>query len=159
MGRACGFLSFRLKTRRFGPCEGIFKNLRKGQKERVVPLNEKALTIVEAYLLYGRPLLLNYQASMLVFIRKGGKHLSRVSIWKIIKKYAQLAGLSDLSPHKLRHSFATHLLEGGINLRALQLLMGHEELATTEIYMSVDKKRLMLLYEKCHPRAGIHSTE
>lgn len=138
---------------------GYLKILGKGQKERVVPLNEKALTIVEAYLLYGRPLLLNDQASMLVFIRKGGKHLSRVSIWKIIKKYAQLAGLSDLSPHKLRHSFATHLLEGGINLRALQLLMGHEELATTEIYMSVDKKRLMLLYEKCHPRAGIHSTE
>lgn len=134
---------------------GFIKTLGKGQKERVVPLNERALALIAAYLEQGRPGLLGPGTSPLVFIRKGGLSISRISIWKIIKKYAQLAGILDLSPHGLRHSFATHLLEGGINLRALQLLLGHSDLATTEIYMSVDKKRLMLLYEKYHPRAQL----
>lgn len=77
-------------------------------------------------------------------------------MWKIIKKYAQLAGIApDLSPHKLRHSFATHLLEGGVNLRALQLMLGHSDLATTEIYMHVDKTRLKALYDQYHPRSHV----
>lgn len=136
---------------------GFLMTTGKGNKDRLVPLNERALLLVKAYLEQGRSYLLSEAESELLFIRKGGKALSRISIWKIIKKYADLAGIKGLSPHKLRHSFATHLLEGGINLRALQLLLGHADLATTEIYMSVDKKRLMLLYEKYHPRAQINS--
>ncbi len=135
---------------------GFLKAMGKGQKERVVPLNEKALIYVSDYLEHARPILLDKKSSTLVFIRKHGLKLSRQSVWKIIKKYALLAGLgSNLSPHQLRHSFATHLLEGGINLRALQLLLGHADLATTEIYTHVDKKRLRALYDQHHPRSKL----
>lgn len=138
---------------------GFLTTLGKGQKERVVPLNERALSLIVNYLTEARPSLLNENTSNFLFIRKGGESLSRQSIWKIIKKYAGLVGIKDLSPHKLRHSFATHLLEGGINLRALQLLLGHADLSTTEIYMSVDKKRLIMLYEKYHPRAQLNGVD
>ena len=135
---------------------GYIKTVGKGQKERVVPLNERALALVNAYLQIARPRFLSNKDSNLVFVRKHGLSLSRQSVWKIIKKYAVLAGIpTDLSPHQLRHSFATHLLEGGINLRALQLLLGHSDLATTEIYMSVDRQRLILLYDSYHPRAAL----
>jgi integrase/recombinase XerD len=123
-----------------------------------VPLNEKALHILEDYLSGARIKLLSQKNSEWLFIRKNGLFLSRQSVWKIIKKYALLAGLgTNLSPHQLRHSFATHLLEGGINLRALQLLLGHADLATTEIYTHVDKKRLLLLYDEHHPRSKLGS--
>lgn len=139
---------------------GYLRSMGKGQKERVIPLNERALNLLCAYLETGRGRFLNNKPSSWVFIRKHGLALSRISVWKIIKKYAILAGIStDLSPHKLRHSFATHLLEGGINLRALQLLLGHSDLATTEIYMSVDRQRLILLYDQHHPRAGLNLEE
>jgi integrase/recombinase XerD len=138
---------------------GFLETLGKGKKERVVPLNERALSLLELYLQNARINLLGNNFSDLVFIRKGGASLSRQSVWKIIKKYAQAAGIKDLSPHKLRHSFATHLLEGGINLRALQILLGHTDLATTEIYMHVDKRRLMEIYDKYHPRSMIHDTK
>ncbi|MCA9509032.1 MAG: site-specific tyrosine recombinase XerD [Myxococcales bacterium] len=135
---------------------GFLRIIGKGQKERLVPLNEKALSLLEAYLGDARVRLLGQRQSELLFIRKHGLGLSRQSVWKIIKKYAQLAGLgNDLSPHQLRHSFATHLLEGGINLRALQLLLGHADLATTEIYTHVDKKHLTALYDKHHPRSKL----
>ena len=134
---------------------GFLTTVGKGQKERVVPLNERAIAMVVNYLANGRPHFLGDKKSSWLFIRKGGFKLSRQTIWKVVKKYAILAGAStDLSPHKLRHSFATHLLEGGINLRALQLLLGHTDLATTEIYMHVDKKHLISMYEKYHPRTG-----
>lgn len=137
--------------------QGFLKTIGKGQKERLVPLNQKALGILMGYLENGRPSLLHSAKSDFVFIRKNGEKLTRQSLWKIIKKYAHLSGLdaASISPHKLRHSFATHLLMGGINLRALQMMLGHSDLATTEIYMHVDKKRLINLYEKYHPRAGI----
>lgn len=135
---------------------GFLKTIGKGQKERVIPLNEKALSFLNDYLAEGRLVLLDEKHSSLLFIRKNGLKLSRQSVWKIIKKYALLAGLgTDLSPHQLRHSFATHLLEGGINLRALQLLLGHADLATTEIYTHVDKKRLRALYDQHHPRSKL----
>ncbi len=139
---------------------GYLRTVGKGNKERVVPLNEKAMAMLAQYLGDARLSLLGSKSSCWVFIRKHGLIMSRQSVWKIIKKYAQLAGLgSQLSPHQLRHSFATHLLEGGINLRALQMLLGHADLATTEIYMHVDKKRLISLYEKHHPRSGLKYTE
>ncbi len=137
---------------------GCLSTLGKGKKERVVPINERAQAMVSYYLLSGRPDLLSGCSSDFIFVRKRGFMLSRQSVWKIIKKYAQLSGLSvDLSPHQLRHSFATHLLEGGINLRALQMMLGHSDLATTEIYMHVDKRRLKALYDEFHPRSG-HKT-
>jgi len=135
---------------------GFLKTMGKGKKERLVPLNEKASSLISHYLQESRPCLLHDQKSDILFIRKGGIRLSRQSVWKIIKKYGQLAGLkADFSPHQLRHSFATHLLEGGINLRALQLMLGHSDLATTEIYMHVDKTRLVALYNEHHPRSQI----
>lgn len=136
---------------------GFLRTIGKGKKERIVPLNEKALTFLENYLTQARHSLLGNKSSEWLFIRKNGLALSRQSVWKIIKKYAILAGLSaDLSPHQLRHSFATHLLEGGINLRALQLLLGHSDLATTEIYTHVDKKHLLALYDEHHPRSKLY---
>jgi integrase/recombinase XerD len=135
---------------------GFLQTIGKGKKERVVPINERAQAMIAHYLASARPELVNGRASDLVFVRKGGLRLSRQSVWKIIKKYAQLSGLPcDLSPHQLRHSFATHLLEGGINLRALQLMLGHSDLATTEIYMHVDKRRLKELYDRYHPRSHV----
>lgn len=149
-----------LKLSDFDFMRGYLKTLGKGKKERVVPLNERALGVIAAYLESSRPLLLNDKISDVFFIRKDGKSLSRQAVWKIIKKYAVLAGMKgDFSPHQLRHSFATHLLEGGINLRALQLMLGHSDLATTEIYMHVDKKRLMVLYDQYHPRSQIRYDE
>lgn len=136
---------------------GYLKSLGKGKKERVVPLHNQALGLLCSYLDLSRPLFLNNKSTNIIFIRRNALALSRQSIWKIIKKYANLAGLNpQLSPHQLRHSFATHLLEGGINLRALQLLLGHADLATTEIYMSVDRQRLRLLYDQHHPRAALN---
>lgn len=132
---------------------GFLSTLGKGNKERVVPLHERAIILFKAYIDGPRVNLLADSKSDLVFIRKGGQILSRQSIWKIIKKYALLAGIKDLSPHQLRHSFATHLLEGGINLRALQILLGHKDLATTEIYTHVNKKRLIEIYDRYHPRS------
>jgi integrase/recombinase XerD len=135
---------------------GFLKTLGKGKKERVVPINEKAQGLIANYLESARPALLGESSSETLFIRKRGLSLSRQSVWKIIKKYARLSGLkADFSPHQLRHSFATHLLEGGINLRALQLMLGHSDLATTEIYMHVDKRRLITLYDQYHPRSKI----
>lgn len=134
----------------------FLKTLGKGKKERLVPLNEKAASLIAHYLQISRPKLLDNASSDILFIRKNGIALSRQSVWKIIKKYARLSGMKgDFSPHQLRHSFATHLLEGGINLRALQLMLGHSDLATTEIYMHVDKTRLAALYDEHHPRSHI----
>jgi integrase/recombinase XerD len=134
---------------------GFLKTIGKGQKERVVPLNEYCLNLLNSYINNARIKLLNNNNSQYLFIRKNGLVLSRQSIWKIIKHYAALSGLTNVSPHQLRHSFATHLLEGGVNLRALQMMLGHADLATTEIYMHVDKQRLINIYEKYHPRSKI----
>lgn len=135
---------------------GYVRTVGKGKKERLIPVNERAQALLAHYIETAREGLLDGKESELIFIRKEGLFISRQSVWKIIKKYARLCGLkSNVSPHQLRHSFATHLLEGGVNLRALQLMLGHSDLATTEIYMHVDKKRLMELYDKYHPRAGI----
>lgn len=146
-----------LKLADIDSTRGFLRTIGKGKKERIVPLNEKALAFLEDYVAQGRNSLLGSKNSDWLFVRKNGLALSRQSVWKIIKKYALLAGLgADLSPHQLRHSFATHLLEGGINLRALQLLLGHSDLATTEIYTHVDKKHLLALYDEHHPRSKLN---
>ena len=125
----------------------------KGSKERLVPLGEQAATWVRRYFSEGRPALLKKKASSWLFLNARGGRLSRVGFWKLLKQYGRSAGISrDLSPHVLRHSFATHLLARGADLRAIQLMLGHADLSTTQIYTHVLEERLRSVYEKFHPR-------
>jgi integrase/recombinase XerD len=127
----------------------------KGSKERIVPLGDEAARWVTRYVTDGRPLLLKKRASPWLFVNaRGGGKLTRVGFWKVLKKYGQQAGITrDLSPHVLRHSFATHLLARGADLRAIQMMLGHADLSTTQIYTHVLEERLRAVYEKFHPRA------
>jgi len=131
---------------------GVVRPLGKGRKERLVPMVPQAVTKLQGYLAQGRPALLKGRESPYLFVNCRGGRLSRQGIWKIIKHYARLAGVRDLSPHVLRHSFATHLLARGANLRVLQMLLGHADLATTTIYTHLDAARLREVLKKAHPR-------
>ena len=126
----------------------------KGSKERLVPIGEQASDWVRKYQADGRPHLLKRRASPRLFLNARGGSLSRVGFWKILKQYGRRAGLPpSLSPHVLRHSFATHLLERGADLRAIQLMLGHADLSTTQIYTHVLEARLRTIYDRFHPRA------
>lgn len=126
----------------------------KGSKMRVVPLGEPALAALQRWLDRGRPELLGKKPNAAVFLNARGGRLSRVSVFHVIKKAAAAAGLqATVSPHTLRHSYATHLLEGGCDLRIVQELLGHADLATTEIYTHVDRSFLREAYRGAHPRA------
>jgi integrase/recombinase XerD len=128
----------------------------KGDKQRIVPIGDEAARWVRQYLRESRPALLNKRSSARLFVnaRGGGPGLTRVGFWKILKGYARQAGLPrTLSPHMLRHSFATHLLERGADLRAIQMMLGHADLSTTQIYTHVLEQRLRTLYDRFHPRA------
>jgi len=128
----------------------------KGRKQRIVPIGDQAAHWVTKYLREGRPALLGRRQSPRLFVnaRGGGPGLTRVGFWKILKRYAVQAGLDRVvSPHVLRHSFATHLLERGADLRAIQMMLGHADLSTTEIYTHVLEARLRTLYDRFHPRA------
>ena len=131
---------------------GVVRPRGKGSKERVVPMVPQAVAKLQAYLAQGRPRLLRGKESPFIFINRLGGRLSRQGFWKILKQYARQAGVRDLSPHTLRHSFATHLLSRGANLRALQMLLGHADLATTQIYTHLDTARLREAHRKAHPR-------
>jgi integrase/recombinase XerD len=131
---------------------GVVRPLGKGSKERVVPMVAPAVAKLELYLSQGRPRLLQGRPSPYVFLNHRGGRLSRQGFWKILKNYAREMGVRDLSPHTLRHSFATHLLSRGANLRVLQLLLGHADLATTQIYTHLDAARLKEIHRKAHPR-------
>lgn len=124
----------------------------KGNKERVVPMVPRAVEKLDLYLSQGRPRLLQGRESPFLFLNRRGGPLSRQGFWKLLKNYALKAGVRDLSPHTLRHSFATHLLSRGANLRVLQLLLGHADLATTQIYTHLDAARLREIHKKAHPR-------
>lgn len=128
--------------------------LGKGSKERLVPIGSAAVDWMRRYLTSARPALLGSRASRAVFVNaRGGGRLTRVGFWKRLKQYARQAGLPrDLSPHVLRHSFATHLLEHGADLRSIQTLLGHADLSTTQIYTHVLAARLRAVYDECHPR-------
>ena len=126
----------------------------KGDKQRIVPIGQDAITWVERYLREGRPALAGKRASPWLFVNARGGRLSRVGFWKVLKAYGLKAGVPrGLSPHVLRHSFATHLLERGADLRAIQMMLGHADLSTTQIYTHVLEARLRTVYDKFHPRA------
>ncbi len=126
----------------------------KGSKQRVVPLGDEAVSWVRRYVAEGRPVLLRQKPAPWLFANARGGRLTRVGFWKILKAYGRGAGVSrDLSPHVLRHSFATHLLARGADLRAIQMMLGHADLSTTQIYTHVLEERLRAVYEKFHPRA------
>ena len=128
----------------------------KGDKQRLVPIGDEAARWMGRYLREGRKTLLGRRTSPRVFVnaRGGGAGLTRVGFWKILKAYARQAGLKTrLSPHTLRHSFATHLLERGADLRAIQMMLGHADLSTTQIYTHVLEHRMRAVYDACHPRA------
>jgi integrase/recombinase XerD len=128
----------------------------KGEKQRIVPMGDEAADWVRRYLRDARPALLGRRRSPRLFVnaRRGGPGLTRVGFWKILKAYGRTARLSPgLSPHMLRHSFATHLLERGADLRAIQMMLGHADLSTTQIYTHVLQQRMRAVYDRFHPRA------
>jgi integrase/recombinase XerD len=126
----------------------------KGSKERVVPLGGEAEARLQRYLAEARPMLLRGRRSDTLFVNHRGGSLTRQGFWKILKAYGVSAGISTaLSPHLVRHAFATHLLENGADLRALQILLGHADISTTQIYTHVNRERLKRIYDDFHPRA------
>ena len=133
--------------------EGVLRITGKGNKERLVPFGEEAADSLQQYLSQARNVLLGKQHSPAVFVTHQGAAMSRVMFWKLIKKYALLADVHvPLSPHTLRHAFATHLLNHGADLRAVQMLLGHADISTTTIYTHVARERLKSLHAQHHPR-------
>jgi integrase/recombinase XerD len=143
----------KLETTRIRMREGYLTVVGKGSKERAVPVGRRALTAIRRYLVDGRAALDADGRSSLLFVRRGGKMLSRQGFWKKLGERALAAGLRRVSPHTLRHSFATHLLEGGADLRAVQMMLGHSDLSTTQIYTHVASGRLRRVHEEHHPRS------
>ncbi|MEK6238817.1 MAG: site-specific tyrosine recombinase XerD [Planctomycetales bacterium] len=127
----------------------------KGDKQRIVPLGQRAISALEDYFQNERPLLAAKAASppSWVLLSRSGRRLRREAVWELLKKYAARAGFSDITPHTLRHSFATHLLAGGADLRHVQELLGHSSISTTQVYTHVDHTRLKATHKKFHPRA------
>lgn len=132
---------------------GFVRVLGKGSKERIVPIGTKAIASVQQYLKDGRVKLLKTRTSHFLFVARAGKPMTRQGFWKLLKRYALKADLQQrVTPHSLRHSFASHLLEGGADLRAVQVMLGHVDIATTQIYTHVAQKRLIEIHRKYHPR-------
>ncbi|ACY18120.1 site-specific tyrosine recombinase XerD [Haliangium ochraceum] len=132
---------------------GYLRVLGKGRKQRLVPLGEMACARIEAYVSGARGSFLKNPKQPALFLTGHGKPMTRQGFWKLLKRYARGVGIAEISPHKLRHSFATHLLEHGADLRAVQAMLGHADISTTQIYTHVSRARLVALYEKHHPRA------
>lgn len=133
---------------------GVVSAFGKGGKRRLVPIGEVALTALTHYLTDVRPGVLGPRTSTVLFLSPRGGALTRQGFWKLLKTYARAAGITTpLSPHKLRHSFATHLLQGGADLRAVQAMLGHSDLGTTEIYTHVAHDHVRAAHAKAHPRA------
>ncbi len=133
--------------------DGVLRVFGKGSKERLVPIGRTAIGAVGMYLRELRPKLERGEGKGRLFLNARGKPLSRMGAWKILRKYVELAGIEKhVSPHTLRHSFATHLLEGGADLRAVQEMLGHADISTTQIYTHVDREYLRSVHKQYHPR-------
>ncbi|MGD8251918.1 MAG: site-specific tyrosine recombinase XerD [Desulfobacterales bacterium] len=132
---------------------GYVRVVGKGKKERMVPMGQPACRKLRLYLDRSRPLLLKGSPSSTLFVARAGRPMTRQGFWKLIKKYAAAAGIAEkVTPHTLRHSFASHLLEGGADLRAVQVMLGHTDIATTQIYTHVTGERLRDIHRRFHPR-------
>ncbi|MFB0536349.1 MAG: site-specific tyrosine recombinase XerD [Anaerolineae bacterium] len=126
----------------------------KGAKERIIPIYDRAVRVLEEYLQQGRPHLMKDPKEKALFLNHRGKRLTRQGLWLIIKRYAEEIGLgAEITPHTLRHSFATHMLSGGAGLREVQKLLGHANISTTQVYTHVNSERLREVYDESHPRA------
>jgi integrase/recombinase XerD len=126
----------------------------KGSKERIVPMGQKALEKLKPYMESSRPALLKTKESKALFVTRHGKGMTRQGFWKLIKTHAISSGIAkNISPHTLRHSFATHLLERGADLRSIQIMLGHSDISTTQIYTHVESERLKIIHKKYHPRS------
>lgn len=142
-----------LKTNNVNLDIGFLRCIGKGNKERVIPLGKKAIHSINRYLEFSRPHFLKDRASEHLFISRSGAKLSRQSVWKLIKRYAREAKIKKpIKVHTLRHSFATHLLERGADLRSVQEMLGHSNISTTQIYTHIDKDRLKTVHKMFHPR-------
>jgi integrase/recombinase XerD len=125
----------------------------KGGKERIVPVGRCAYDALNRYVVSGRPGLLKQKQNDMLFLNKSGEGFTRQGLWKVIKKYAERAGLKQkVHPHTFRHSFATHLIEGGADLRSVQIMLGHADISTTQIYTHITRERLKDVHRKYHPR-------
>lgn len=144
-----------LKSLELSLNDGVLRVSGKGGKTRLVPFGHEARVWLNRYLKEGRPAILNRQSSDALFVTARGDGMTRQMFWILVKKYASLAGVhSPLSPHTLRHAFATHLLNHGADLRVVQLLLGHADISTTQIYTHVARERLKRLHDEHHPRSG-----
>lgn len=142
-----------LKTLDINLNAGYVRTLGKGSKERIVPMGDKAMEAIREYLASGRKKFLKGGNSPYLFLNYRGGSLTRQGFWKIIRKYGLKAGIrKKITPHCIRHSFASHLLEAGADLRSVQIMLGHADISTTQIYTHVTRERLRELHEKCHPR-------
>ena len=142
-----------LKTHEVNTTVGYLQTIGKGNKERVVPLGTKALEVLDLYMHEFRPVLEGKIPSFYIFLSRRGKPMTRQWFWKIIKRYGLQTGITkQISPHVLRHSFATHLLGNGADLRSLQLMLGHADISTTQIYTHITRRRLQEIHRKYHPR-------
>jgi len=143
-----------LKTTSVNFDAGFVRAVGKGSKERIIPLGKKARDALQKYLDHVRPQLLKGQTSDVLFLSRLGKRISRQSLWALIKFYAHRAHIKKtIKPHTLRHTFATHLLEHGADLRSVQEMLGHADIATTQIYTHVDRERLKSVHKQFHPRS------
>lgn len=132
---------------------GLVRVMGKGSKERIVPVGTPAQKSVKMWMEKGRPSVLKHLRSPYLFVARAGKPMTRQGFWKIVKKFALEAGLSPgITPHTLRHSFATHLLEGGADLRSVQTMLGHSDISTTQIYTHVSRDYLVKQHQRFHPR-------
>jgi len=132
---------------------GVVRVMGKGSKERLVPLGEEAVSCLQRYLAQARPALLERRPSNTLFVTARAQAMTRQMFWHLIKRYALKAGMQQaISPHTLRHAFATHLINHGADLRVVQLLLGHADISTTQIYTHVARERMKQLHAKHHPR-------